>query len=200
MRYMDWSVGRLIEESKAAGWHDDTLFVFVGDHGITGRAGANMPEAFRALPFTTGHTPLIFYSPGRIAPGRNTEPCMQADVLPTLAGFFEGGFTLRCLGRDVRGPAPVGGPLSFHINHTKGPEVAVFDGRWYAVTGVKASDPVSLHDTQSADIAKNVAAENPERARELGDWARAHYHVAAQMLTNNGVEAKSAAKPGEAAR
>lgn len=188
-RYMDWSVGRLLEEAKKGGWHDDTLFVFLGDHGITGKAGKNMPEAFRALPFTTGHTPLILYCPKHLKPARVSTPCMQADVLPTVAALFGKPTTQRALGRNVLSP-DTPAPLAFMIDHNRGPELAVFDGRFHAVTGPKETSPVKLHDTESSDIAADVAAQHPEKAAELARLARAHYQAAAYMLTNNGKDSR----------
>lgn len=189
-RYMDWSVGRLIEEAKKGGWYDDTLFVFVGDHGITGKAGVNMPPMFRALPsFTTGHTPLILHCPKHLKPARVSAPCMQVDILPTVAALFGKPTTQRALGRDVLAPGAAR-PLAFMIDHNRGPEVAVFDGRFHAVTTPGEKSAVKLYDTQSADIARDVSSLHPQEAAELGELARAHYQTAAHMLTNNGKESR----------
>lgn len=193
-RYMDWSVGRLMEEAKRAGWADDTLFVFVGDHGITGKAGVNMPEAWRVLPFTTGHTPLILHCPKHLRPAVVSTPCMQADVLPTVAALFGKPTVQRGIGRDALAPDAARDALAFMIDHQRGPELAVFDGRFHAVTGPKPDAPVRLHDTTSADIARDVAATHPDIARRLGELARAHYHTAAYMLVNNGAPDAGAAK------
>ena len=184
MHYMDWSVGRLIEASKKCGWHDDTLFVFVGDHGITGRAGDNMPEYFSINAFTQGHTPLIFYSPKYVAPGVDHSPCIQADVLPTAAGFFEGKTVLRGLGRNLRDGRPVP-PVAFMMNHFGAPDISVFDGKFYAVTAPAENSRVKLYEV-AVSSTKDVAGEHPEKARELARLARAHYQGAAYMLTHNG--------------
>lgn len=193
MHYMDWSVGRLLAAAKKGGWFDETLFVFVGDHGITGVPGKNMPAYFSINAFTQGHTPLIYYCPKYLAPGVDHTPCIQADVLPTAAGFFEGRTVLRGLGRNLRDGRPVT-PAAFMINHYGGPEVSVFDGRFYAVTRPGENSPVKLYEVE-VDAAKEVSTSYPEKAHELGVLARAHYQGAAFMLTRNGGESSAAGAP-----
>lgn len=189
-RYMDWSVGRLLESAKKAGWHDDTLFVFLGDHGIAGKAGGNMPDAFRALvSFTSCHTPLILYCPGHLKPARVSAPAMQADVLPLVAALLGKPTVQRGMGRDVLAPGAVP-PVAFTIDHSRGPEISLFDGRFQVVTGPGETDPVKLYDTESANVGADVSARYPANAAELARLVRAHYQSAAYMLTNNGKETR----------
>lgn len=52
VKYADYAVGAFVEEARTKPWFDNTLFVFVGDHGA-GSAGkqALNPETHRIFPF-----------------------------------------------------------------------------------------------------------------------------------------------------
>lgn len=54
VKYADYAVGAFVEEARTRPWFDNTLFVFVGDHGA-GSAGkqALNPETHRIFPFST---------------------------------------------------------------------------------------------------------------------------------------------------
>lgn len=56
MKYADYSVGAFVEEARSKPWFDNTLFVFVADHGA-GSAGKKSlnPETHRIF--------SIFYAP-----------------------------------------------------------------------------------------------------------------------------------------
>ena len=63
MKYADYSVGAFVEEARSKPWFDNTLFVFVADHGA-GSAGKKSlnPETHRIF--------SIFYAPALLKPER----------------------------------------------------------------------------------------------------------------------------------
>lgn len=103
-RYLDWSIGQFMAAARSAPWFDDTLFVFIGDHGIAGRTGPHMPPAFGLHLLTHGHTPLLFYSPRHVAPGRRDAWAQQVDVMPTIAAMMGIAHRNTSLGRDLLDP------------------------------------------------------------------------------------------------
>lgn len=79
--YADYAVGRFMEEARTKPWFDDTVFVFVADHGA-GSAGRE------ELNFENHHIPLIIYAPGWITPRRVDTPISQIDAAPTLLALL----------------------------------------------------------------------------------------------------------------
>lgn len=79
--YTDAELGRFIEKCKKAGLWDNTLFVFVADHGVryVGNPEANAPESF--------HIPLVF-SGGALSVKDSVVTTIgsQTDVAATLLG------------------------------------------------------------------------------------------------------------------
>ena len=94
VEYADWSVNHLLDVAKKDGWYDNTVFVFVADHGGTMNPVYDMPLSYH-------HTPAIFHGPEFIEPGVSNTLGGQIDVVPTLLGLLDYSYTNNSLGVDL---------------------------------------------------------------------------------------------------
>ena len=93
-RYADYAVGRFIREARGAPYFDDTLFVFVGDHGIHLRGRALIPvEEYRV--------PALFLAPKHLRPKRIRRVTSQLDLPPSIMGIIGGTYRSTFFGDDV---------------------------------------------------------------------------------------------------
>ncbi|MDQ6610016.1 MAG: sulfatase-like hydrolase/transferase, partial [Bacteroidota bacterium] len=67
MRYFDYSVQHFMEAAKKKEYFKNTLFVFVGDHGVAGNAKNIYQPEWTEDRLTEMHVPLFFYAPGHVA-------------------------------------------------------------------------------------------------------------------------------------
>ena len=94
VEYADWSIRKLMTEAQKQPWFDNTLFVFMGDHGkLVGTPECEMPESYN-------HVPLMIYGKD-IVPGINHAQGGQIDVAPTLLGMLGIGYTQVGFGIDL---------------------------------------------------------------------------------------------------
>ncbi|MBO9633868.1 MAG: LTA synthase family protein [Chitinophagaceae bacterium] len=100
-RYTDYCFQKFFEAASKEKYFDNTIFVFVGDHGIPGNAGRMFPDAWTEQRLTSEHVPLLFYSPRLLQPRRINEICSQMDVLPTIAGLSNISYLNSSLGKDL---------------------------------------------------------------------------------------------------
>lgn len=100
-RYTDFCFQKFMEAASKEKYFDNTLFVFIGDHGIPGNAGEMFPEAWTKQRLTSEHVPLLFYAPKLLSPQRINRIASQIDVLPTIAGLCGINYTNTALGRDL---------------------------------------------------------------------------------------------------
>ncbi|MFL5810289.1 MAG: LTA synthase family protein, partial [Flavisolibacter sp.] len=100
-RYADYCFQQFIEAAKKEKYFDNTIFVFVGDHGVSGDAKNIYPKAWTEERLTEEHVPLLFYAPKLLPPQKREEVVSQIDVLPTVAGMAGVAYTNTTLGRDV---------------------------------------------------------------------------------------------------
>jgi phosphoglycerol transferase MdoB-like AlkP superfamily enzyme len=118
-RYSDYCFQRFIEAAKKEKYFDNTIFVFVGDHGVSGDAKNIYPKAWTEQRLTEEHVPLLFYAPRLLAPQKREETVSQIDVLPTIAGLSGQTYTNTTLGKDVLHDTS-GHHYAFIISHDEG--------------------------------------------------------------------------------
>jgi phosphoglycerol transferase MdoB-like AlkP superfamily enzyme len=104
-RYSDYCFKTFIQSAEKEQYFHNTIFVFVGDHGVAGNASAIYPPAWTEQRLTDEHVPLLFYAPYLLAPQRRPEVVSQIDVLPTIAGMIQQPYENSTLGRDLLDPS-----------------------------------------------------------------------------------------------
>jgi choline-sulfatase len=89
LAYVDERIGEVLAAVAACGLADDTVVVFVSDHGeFLGEHGLFYKMSFREHPV---RVPLIVHAPRRYAPRRVRQPVSLADLMPTLADLARPG-------------------------------------------------------------------------------------------------------------
>ncbi len=94
VKYTDYAIGKFIREAKQKPWFANTLFIIVADHCAS---SAGKVE----LPVDKYHIPMIFYSPGHIAPGKFEKLTAQIDIGPTILGYLNFSYDSKFFGQDV---------------------------------------------------------------------------------------------------
>ncbi len=100
-RYTDFTFQQFINAASKEKYFNNTIFVFVGDHGIYGAAGNLLPSAFTDMRLTSEHIPLLFYAPSLLPSARYSNASSQIDILPTIAGLAKINYSNTTLGRDL---------------------------------------------------------------------------------------------------
>lgn len=103
-RYADYCFRKFIEAAEKEPYFHNTIFVFVGDHGVAGNADKMYPAAWTDHRLTDEHVPLLFYAPYLLKPQKRSEVVSQIDVLPTIAGMIQQPYVNTTLGRDLLDP------------------------------------------------------------------------------------------------
>jgi phosphoglycerol transferase MdoB-like AlkP superfamily enzyme len=177
-RYTDFSFQQFIEAAKKQPYFKNTIFVFVGDHGIVGNAGNMFPPAWTSMRLTSEHVPLLFYSPYLFKPARLHFPVSQIDVLPTIAGLCKIPYVNSTLGRDALDSSFADKHFAFIFDPDSRMVGAVNDSFFYRESFV------SSH----AEIApiKNIADTNSESNKQkLQQLTEAMFESAKYLLLNN---------------
>jgi phosphoglycerol transferase MdoB-like AlkP superfamily enzyme len=105
-RYSDYCFRKFIEAASKEEYFHNTIFVFVGDHGVSGDARAFYPMVWTDQRLTDEHIPLLFYAPYLLQPEKRREIASQIDVLPTIAGMIAEPYVNTTLGRDLLAETP----------------------------------------------------------------------------------------------
>ena len=145
-RFTDFCYQSFIEAAKKEKYFDNTVFMFIGDHGIDGNAGNRFPPAWSSDGLARNHVPLLFYAPKLLAARRLHCVASQVDVLPTLAGLAHINYTNTSFGRDlVRQYTLDSGKsnLAF-IYDANNKDIGVINRRWYYTRNQQGSQQKML--------------------------------------------------------
>lgn len=100
-RYSDFNFSQFIEAAKKEAYFNNTIFVFVGDHGLRGSAGEMFPKSFTQKGIMAQHVPLLFYSPNLLKPDKIRKVCSQLDIMPSVASLAKVSHTNCALGVNL---------------------------------------------------------------------------------------------------
>lgn len=185
--YLDWCVGQFMKQARQEAYFRNTVFAFIGDHGIIGPTGPHLPKSWLELSITQGHTPLLVYSPGRVAPRQVDHWAQQVDVMPTLASLAGIGYRNTTLGRDLLDPRFDASRVAFDFQFTGIGEYGVLVGRHMLV----ARKPPAVFDILSPTPGANLLAQEPvlpevqALQRDWGGFPQAYHNAALYLQTHN---------------
>jgi phosphoglycerol transferase MdoB-like AlkP superfamily enzyme len=158
----------------------NTIFVFVGDHGVAGNAEALYPAAWTEQRLTDEHVPLLFYGPGLLSPQRHTEVVSQIDILPTIAGMLHQSYVNTTLGRDLLDPAKKNN-YAFTTNTADAIGI-VTDDFYYTIN-------INSKEEQLSPLRPGAGSYNWQQKdsvkKKLSAFTAAFYETAKYMLMNN---------------
>ncbi len=179
--YTDYCFKKFIEKAQTQAWFSNTVFVFIGDHGVEGDASQMYPDAWTSGRLSDEHVPLLFYAPDLLTPERKSEVVSQIDVLPTLAGMMHLSYTNTTLGRDVL-HAKDRRDAAFIIHHDEG-NIGVVTNDYFFVKNLRIKKE-ELMPMRSGDPVLTPAQKDSVMSH-LSELTSALYETAKWMLVNN---------------
>lgn len=94
VKYSDWAVGDYVARAAEKPWFNDTVFIFIADHGASSAGKQELNPDKHKIPF-------IIYSPQNIEPQRIERVISQIDAMPTVLGLLNFSYTAPFMGRDA---------------------------------------------------------------------------------------------------
>ncbi len=167
-RYTDYTFEQFMKAAQQQPWYSNTLFVFVGDHGMPGNADACYPRCWSSLSLTRHHVPLLFYAPGGWLPAaRRSQVCSQADVMPSIATLIRASHRNTGIGQSLFDPRVPYPDAVFTIDHELGTYGMITDSFYYqqnrrtgqtAWVSTVGNEPVTGHDSLRNRLARLTEA------------------------------------------
>ncbi|MBO2523177.1 MAG: hypothetical protein CW336_04865 [Bacteroidetes bacterium] len=159
--YADWSLQRFIEMASEKPWFDNTLFVFVADHGAA-------LDTDYSIPLSYFHTPLIFYKNG-MQPIASEAIASQMDVFPTVMGILNIPYVNNSFGIDLQKESR---KYAYFMGDDK---YGVLDGEWLLINK-PSEEQIGLYKYVEKEK-KNYISEYPEVAGEMQKYGESAWQV-----------------------
>ena len=179
-RYFDFCIRRFLMAAQQEKYFHNTIFVFVGDHGVAGNAEAMYPPVWTEQRLTDEHVPLLFYAPQLLSPQRRSEVVSQIDVLPTIAGMLHQSYVNTTLGRDLLDPDKRNN-YAFVTNTADG--IGIVTDEFYFSKNINSKEEQIYAMNY---LAKQYPGDKQDSVRKkLSVFADAFFETARFMLMNN---------------
>ncbi|MHA4844265.1 LTA synthase family protein [Flavitalea antarctica] len=181
-RYTDFCFEQFFKAASKEKYFSNTVFAFIGDHGIPGNASAILPNAWTAQRLGAEHVPLLFYAPGLLPAKRIGRICSQIDILPTLAGMMDAPYVNTGLGRDLLDSTTEkeGAAFIFDPDYA---QTGVIKGDHFQRTQIKTGQREFVSIRNNDKPVDNV--ENEKINREMKLLSDAIYEASKYLILNN---------------
>jgi phosphoglycerol transferase MdoB-like AlkP superfamily enzyme len=180
-RYTDFTFEKFIEAARKEKYFNNTIFVFVGDHGLHGDAGDLFPQSFTKQGILAEHVPLLFYSPGLLKPKRVTNVCSQLDILPSLASITKQAYTNNTFGRNLF-DSSTKQTFAF-IADPDLSTIGLVTDEYYYRRNLKTGEKDFVSVVNNDPVPQNAATDSLKK--NLADLSEAWYETAKYLLLNN---------------
>lgn len=167
VEYADWSLKKFIDLATPQPWFNNTLFVFVADHGA-------YMDAKYDVPLSYNHVPFIIYSPNLIKEGKSFDAFgSQTDVFPTLMNLIQLPYINNTLGVDLFTEKR---PYAYFCNDDK---LAVIDNEFLFIYRKNAEKSLYKHRENSVvDYIKQF----PNKADSMQNYAISQMQAAQYLI------------------
>jgi phosphoglycerol transferase MdoB-like AlkP superfamily enzyme len=178
-RYADYCIEVFMEAAKKEKYFENTVFVFVGDHGVSGNAKAIYGDVWTRERLTDEHVPLLFYGPKWVKAQQQDKIVSQIDVLPTIASITGQPYINSTLGRDIINGGSTN-PYAFIIHHDEG-RIGMVTNDFYFTKNLNFQKE-ELHFLNKTVY---TPVQQDSIKRKMTGITTAYYETAKWMLLNN---------------
>lgn len=190
-RFTDFGYTKFMEAAKKEKYFDNTIFVFVGDHGIRGNAADMFPKSWTAQGLTCEHVPLLFYAPKLLAPKRVHEISSQVDILPSIASLAKIPYRNNTFGRNLFDTVAAFSQYksflpkqhyAFIIDHDV-KTIGLVSDQYYFVKNLKTGKQEFVSVTGNEPVINDAGTDSLKK--NMGIITDAWYETAKYLLLNN---------------
>ena len=190
-RFMDHSIGHFMALARKEKYYDNTVFVFFGDHGISGYGGEHTPSFDSDFDLTGLHVPFVIYAPKLLAAQKINRVASEVDILPTLAALVTQSYTNTTLGCDLLNHQFNSPRYAFRIIHEKIPKLGLISKDYYfkiMADGNAArlySTRAKVQPNKGAEKYQDISQQNPTLTEKFRQLTLGIYETAKYMRYHN---------------
>jgi phosphoglycerol transferase MdoB-like AlkP superfamily enzyme len=169
IEYSDWALSKFISMARHQSWFDNTIFVFVADHG--GIVGNSIYD----ITLSYNHSPLIIYSPALLSPKEFDNIGGQIDIFPTIMGILGESYRNNTLGIDLLREHR---PFMYFSADDK---IGCIDNNYLYIYRKNGGE--TLHNFKQNSPENEINSHSAE-AKEMKQYALSMLQTAQWMITN----------------
>jgi len=168
--FADWSIKKFISKAKEQPWFENTIFVFMSDHGWPINVKYDIPLSYV-------HVPLFFYSPKYFPkPIVDESLAAQLDLFPSIMSAVKVPYTNNTMGVDLFSESRP------YVYFNADDKIGVRNKKYYYI--YRKDGPESLYELPSVE---NIIESHQSLAKEMRDYAFSQMQVTFDAIQKNKV-------------
>lgn len=164
--YADWSIQQFMQQAATKPWYNETVFVFVADHGQKFDVVYDMSLAYH-------HCPLIIYDPATKPVSWNEKIGLQIDVFPTVMSYLNIEFENNTLGTDLFTHTR---PYAYFTADDK---IGVIDNEHFYIERLDGNTGLYNYKTTSLD---DVSANHKDKVKAMENYSHSMLQTSYSLI------------------
>ena len=181
-RYTDFCYQQFFTAAQKEKYFSNTVFVFVGDHGIAGNANAMYPSSWTEQQLSYEHVPLLFYAPNLLQPKLVHSVCSQLDIMPSLASLLKIPYHNNSMGKSLFDTLFTTNHYAFIIDHEI-KTIGLVSNAYYFLKSLSTSKTTFVSVTDNSPVPTSVKTDSIKK--EMSRLTEAYYETSRYLLYNN---------------
>lgn len=182
LRYLDFNIGKFLDRAKIAGYYENTIFIFFGDHNTAMKRTDKFSKEYD-LNIQLQHVPFFIHGPNFIQPKKIERNGNLIDLFPTAASLAKINHTNYTLGVNLLDSSTTQSSSFVYLKINGEPAVGLIqDSLYFSKTTISKS--TKLYNLKTNDL-KDIQNENSFRARKMDSLLEAYYHATKYLYFNN---------------
>ena len=183
LRYLDFNVDVFLRRAKEAGYYDNTIFLFFGDHNTSMNPVAFLDKNETALGTIVHHVPFFIHAPKFTESKVYSKFTKLVDVVPTAASLANINYTNYTLGSNALSNEEAT-DFAFLYKAINGePAIALLQNNYY-YTITTASNNTNLYDFNGKDLT-DIKNKYPLITKQMDSLLRGYYNATKYLYYNN---------------
>ena len=181
-RYTDYCFEKFMEAAKKEKYFANTIFVFVGDHGLPGNSDAIYPKSFNEYYLTRVHVPLLFYAPQLLKAETIHHVCSQLDIIPSVATLLKTPYRNNSMGQSLFDTSINYRQSAFVVDH-EAYTIGMATNDYFYIKNTKTNKESFVSVTDNNPVPVNKTTDSIKN--HLGILTDAYYTTSKYLLYNN---------------
>ncbi len=170
VEYSDWSLRQFITIASKQKWFDNTIFVFIADHGAALSVHYDIALNYH-------HSPLIIYAPAIFDSTKTIEKIGgQIDIFPTIMGILHQPYLNNTMGIDLLNESRP------YIIINGDDKIGVLDNQFLLI--FEKNSPEKLYKYRTLDV-NNYFEKYRNKAKDMETYAKSMMQVYQDMISRN---------------
>ncbi len=183
LRYLDFNVDVFLKRAKVAGYYDNTIFLFFGDHNTAMNPVSFLEKEESALGTVVHHVPFFVHAPKFTDYKVISRFTKLVDIVPTAASLANINYTNYTLGSNAL-DAENGTDFAFLYQAINGePAISLLQNDFY-YTLTTVSNTTNLYDFNGKDLT-DIKKDHPIVTKQMDSLLRGYYNATKYLYYNN---------------